>query len=287
MLRIPASVICFSLLSIATGQVLWSYSGDADLYTSLATSPVERNDGGYLANLINYTGPSTVLSNISTDFLILDPDGVSEVMATWVHPGWYIIGYDVIPNAANDSYDVFATPLDENREPLGSLHLVMNNDLEVEPWDQWTLYSPFPNARGASGSAIRTSTGDVVQVAGVFAPPATEPDNLVFQRYSGSGDPVNIRIYENGRFYPQQIVESEDGFLVLFSIAEGLGPVGVSKVLRFDHEFNYTGGFALPDVNGNPPEVGQDSIPFVKGLAAMSAGGVLVSGEYNPHPANI
>jgi len=76
-------------------------------------------------------------------------------------------------------------------------------------------------------------------------------------------------------------VETDEGFMVLFITEVGLGPYGAAKVLRFDADFNYLGGFGLPDINGNGPVPGQDSIPREKGIVALADGGCLVAGEYN------
>ena len=111
-------------------------------------------------------------------------------------------------------------------------------------------------------------------------------DHLLLWRISETGDSLAARIFAGDAFEPCTILPSPTGFDVLFHHAYGLGTLnGYGKVLQFDAQFNYVGGFAIPQFNGLPYELNQDSIPEIDELFRAPDGGFFVTGrmlEFTP-----
>ncbi|MBP6643144.1 MAG: T9SS type A sorting domain-containing protein [Flavobacteriales bacterium] len=270
--------LLFALLLISIrgkGQVVdWCYSGDSTLHYSLSYSPQLRLDGGYLASLQNFTSADSVDGFV----VVFNEAGVAQLSPTWPAAPWRISGYGSIVDPVHERYLFMAIPRNGNGFSQGFMHVVTDLDLNVI---STTLHQHPSNSQPDSSDEVFDENGELIQVAGLSYPPTWSASSLLFQRFNSDNELVNTRIYENGLYLVRQMVTTEEGFTVLFFAAGGLGPYGVAKVLRFDTEFNYLGGFALPDIAGNGPVPGQDSIPMVKGIAVLPDGGFLVSGEYN------
>jgi len=275
MLRKAGMALCYFMI-VALGksqQVEWSYSGDTSLYFSTLYWPNLRPDGGYLASLQN----SPTANTDSSYVLIFSEEGDAELFPTWTLPPWIIFRYGILVDPLQERYHFLAAPYDSSSNPQGTY--LVTTDLDLDQIST-TLHPNPPNTRADIGDFIGLQNGDVVTVMGLRYSQTGTPTSMIFQRFSSDGLLLNSRMYENGLFLPHQMVETDEGFMVLFIAESGLGPYGGPKVLRFDTDFNYVDGFGLPDISGNGPVPGQDSIPKDKGIVALPDGGCLVSGEY-------
>ena len=97
-----------------------------------------------------------------------------------------------------------------------------------------------------------------------------------FLRLDPTGEETVSRWYEGGYYDPYDLEVEADGYRVLFA-ATTLGPFGATKVLHFDTDFNYTGGFAIPTLGGQPYQLGDDSLGYVSEMVLTPAGGAIVS----------
>jgi len=271
------STLLLALLLISfrsKGQVVeWSYSGDSSLHGSLNYSPQLRPNGGYLASLENFISADSV-----SGFVVMFSEaGEAQLTPTWPAPPWRISGYGIYADPMHERYLYLVTPRNGSGFAQGSMHVLTDLDLNVI---SSTLHPLPPNSEPYSSDEFFDENGELIQVTSLSYPPTWTASSLRFQRFNSNDEVVDTRVYENGSYFVRQMVTTEEGFTVLFFAAGGLGPYGEAKVLRFDTDFNYLGGFVLPDIGGNGPVPGQDSIPMVKGIVALPDGGCLVSGEY-------
>jgi len=262
---------CFSIHVEA--QVEWTFQGNQQLYSSGAQVYFELPDGSVLGSF----GQDTAPYEGTTDLLELSLFAEPTVHVVPFNSTWHFLNPWALSNDLG--YDLWAKPYSSTFEELGWAHVTLDEQFEVV--DQ-TLIS-YPENPQSAGVRLQASNGDVVfaGMGHLLGEPLGSTSYLLLERYTQDGELV-IRMYHpsiGGLL--RQVVETPEGYAIAFFNFGGFGPSGFGKVLRFDHEFNYSEGFALPDVNGNASAGGQDSLVYVTGLYTMPGGNTIVAGYHD------
>lgn len=273
----PAYLVCAIVGTCLTphvdAQVEWTFLGDPQFYSSGAQVYVELPNGSVIGSF----GQDTAPQEGTTDLLELSALGEPNVHVVDFDPAWHRLNPWTLKN--ENGYDLWVKPYSVDFEALGWGHMTLNEQFEVV--DQ-TLIT-YPDNPQYAGVRLQASNGDVVfgGTGHYLGEPPTQTSFLLLERYTQDGELVVRRYHPSVGGVIRQIVETPEGYAIAFFNFGGFGPSGFGKVLRFDPAFNYLGGYALPDVNGNPSTAGQDSLLFTTGLYSMPSGNCIVAGYHD------
>ncbi len=254
-------------------QVQWSFEGDASFHGSSAYATIEKEDGGFVSGLALFTAPT----EYTTDFMEFSAVGDFVTHQIPYDTSLRSVGPWIF--ADEDGFDLWIKPYNDAYEQNGWRHMSLNEAFEVIDETQIDI----PGNPWVGLNLSRGRNGDVIWAGGGRYGNEPWGQNTLFllERYTQDGDLVQRRFFPAGGSVTRQVVETPEGYTAVCLYMNGIGPPGFGKLLRFDHEFNYVSGFALPDANGTPLEAGQDSLPLVTGLFPLAHGGSIISGYFD------
>lgn len=255
-------------------QLVWQNAGDTAALSGYSFGMTEDESHNLLLTMSGAL--PTFLPDARTYRIAPDGAVLDNIAYTFPGEGAYWGSLRLL-DTINGGYDMFSDLVIPGTGDV-TAYLYHRADSALHILSTDTM--PFPEHAHLNGYVImREPSGDMVVVAGMnTAGNNYPPDRLYWLRMDTNGELLETRTYP-GSSTPYGATPTAEGFTLICTSA-ALGPIGPYKVLRFDHDFNYLGGFALPDVNGVSPVLGQDSIPEPTDMIVLPNGKVVVSADF-------
>lgn len=244
----------------------------------MAAGGFSRLDDGRLA--LTFSEYENILQGQSSIFTVLGDLGSLTEIPTWDTVGLIVVNRFAYSDPLSDGYTITTFPISFADEPYGVISTTVDSNFNLTGIKHFR-YPPGLAFPWSAGSArLRDGNDRLIIILDVQQSASFTDLATIFAMVDSQGDSLTSRTY-TGPFGTRDMCETEDGYAVLFDAAMNLGPDGRSKVLYFDDQFNYTGGFALNGVAGAPPVADLDGDLYFQDLHRLPNGDLIIATTHN------
>ncbi|MBX2980804.1 MAG: T9SS type A sorting domain-containing protein [Flavobacteriales bacterium] len=285
MMRVCIYLSLAALPFQASSQGEWSVLLDHSPYKLNVNDAVEANDGSLQAIVCQAISQSSPGAQLSRSWLAhLDGNGgllqldelQVDVSRSLIFPalvpdplgdGLLSVGYSWIQSDLSGHGLVSCRINGDGTHTFSPVHLVSNGE------DRLFFQNISIDVNGQL-----FITGYSWPYSSIF-----NPNRLLLGRIATDGSDLSYILLGTGPNYRvgRHAVRSDTLMMVSMDGGSGMGPDGISKVLRFDEEFNYVDGFALPSLGGSGNFFELDSVmKDCLYLTASVTGSTYMSGRF-------